>query len=319
MRKFARLAAMSLVFTLLLACLAVPAGAAQQESFEARYKNYSGEWAGGALSPIKMKLEGDTLTFDYSPVFYIQRDWSSEVYTADGEGIPEELLEKLKQDLEDGAITEEEAWETYQALWAEYPQIWSSEIENYTLSDEEIQSIIDQCVAGFKAWEGVYEVYGREITVKVGVHPALANSRLCANVLILPQNDLGTWVPGSVLWKPNSPFLHMFLKTNYPRNNSFEDDAMHEFGHVLGLFDAYGYGAHAQHLLGANMRWLGDWLLPEAPPERAPWDAIMRSRSVIYPTDIEMILWAWKDRRLQLYTESVLTWLGAEVSPAFSD
>jgi hypothetical protein len=44
----------------------------------------------------------------------------------------------------------------------------------------------------------------------------------------------------------------------------------------------------------------------------------MRSRWEVTTTEIEMLLWAWKDGRLQLYTDSVLTWLGAEVSPAFS-
>ena len=327
MRKMTRFAAVLLVLALPVCLLAVPAGAASDPvavlrsggSFEAAFKNWRGEWRGGGRSPIKMRLQGDTLTFDYSPVFYIQRDWSSEVYTAEGEEIPEELLEKIKQELEDGAITEEEAWEMYWTLWAEYPVTWTSEMEDYTLSDEELQSIIGECVAGFMAWEGVYEVYGRELTVKVNVHAETTNSRLLSTVKILPGSTLlrsGGMVPGCVLWRPYSPFLTMYLCTNYPRYMGFEHLAMHEFGHVLGLFDAYGY----DELGGVDVRWLGGGFLPEAPLDRAPMNSIMRgSGGQVTPTEITMLLYAWKGNRLQLYTESVLTWLGAQVSPAFSD
>ena len=327
MRKTTRFAAVLLVFALSDCLLAVPAGAASDPAavlrsggtFEAAFKNWRGGWRGGGLSPIKAKLEGDTLTFDYSPMFYIQRDWSSEIYMAEGEGIPEERLEKIRRDIEDGAITEEEAWEMYRALWAEYPVTWTSEIENYTLSDEEVQSIIGKCVAGFMAWEGVYEIHGREITVEVNVHAETTGSRLRANVRVLPGNALlrsGGIVPGCILWRPYSPLLTMYLCTNDPRSMGFERLAMHEFGHVLGLFDAYGY----DEIGGVDVRWLGGGFLPEAPPDRAPYGTIMRgSGGEAAPTEIEMLLWAWKNNRLQLYTESVLTRLGAQVSPAFSD
>jgi hypothetical protein len=97
---------------------------------------------------------------------------------------------------------------------------------------------------------------------------------------------------------------------------------MHEFGHVLGLFDAYGYGSHFRGTTFLNISLdpladLADRLLPEAPVERAPWSSVMRSGWRVTATEAEMILLAWSRGRLQLYTESALIRLGAEVSRAF--
>ncbi|MCL1952577.1 MAG: hypothetical protein FWF60_07090 [Oscillospiraceae bacterium] len=252
-------AALLLALALLLACLTVPAGA----SFESEYKSYKGEWAGGGRSPIKMKLEGDTLTFDYSPVFYFSK--------------------------------------------------------KFGLAEEDKARIIAECVAGFRRWAGVYEINGRELTVVVDVHPSEAGSLLASNVRVIPDNSLipNAMVPGCLLWWPSSPFLAMYRPMDDPRRRNFESTAMHEFGHVLGLFDAYGYRSHFYGV--PFLADLADRLLPEAPPDRAPRDSVMYSGRDIRPKEIEMLLWAWKHRRLQLYTKSVLTWLGAEVSPAFSE
>jgi hypothetical protein len=91
---------------------------------------------------------------------------------------------------------------------------------------------------------------------------------------------------------------------------------------VLGLFDAYGYDKIFSYLPGMDLSWLGDRLFPEAPLDRAPYNSIMRNSgwdSVVTPTEIEMLLWACRNSRLQLYTKSIATWLGAEVSQAFFD
>ena len=238
-------------------------------SIEAAFKSYGGEWAGGGLSPIKMRLQGDTLTFDYSPVFY------------------------------------------FASAFAEGP-----------LTEAEIADIMEQCVAGFQRWEGAYQVYGRELTLEIDVHPSRTSSMLRANVLVIPKTIFGTeggMVPGAFLWRPYSPVLAIFLAADYPQYTDFVGLAGHEFGHVLGLFDAYGYGSAFSYLASVDLSWLGDWLMPEAPLERASYDAIMRGggRGYVSPADASMLLWGWKNNRLQLYTKSKLTWLGAEVSPAF--
>ena len=259
--KHTRLISITLVAVLLACLCAVPAGA----SFESAYKNYRGDWAGGGLSPIKMKLEEDTLTLDYSPAFYFDK--------------------------------------------------------GFGLTQPQKEEIIEECVAGFKNWAGVYEIGGRELTVLVDVHPETTDSRLAANVKILPSNNSGSGgiVPGCLLWRPCSPFLAIYLRTDYPQYTGFEYLAMHEFGHVLGLFDAYGYDDYSYSILGMDLSGLLGRLLPEAPLDRAPYSSIMRDGWEVTPTEIEMLLWAWKTNRLQLYTKSVLTWLGAQVSRAFSD
>ena len=264
-RKITRLAAALLAMAIALAS-ALPASAEMQGTFEAAYKNYDGEWAGGGLSPIKMKLEGDTLTFDYSPVFYFDR--------------------------------------------------------SFGLTGEDKARIIAECVVGFQRWAGVYEIDGRELTVVVDVHPEETGWMLASNVRIVPDKpvDLGAMVPGCLLWRPGSPFLTMYRPMDGPRRRNFESTAVHEFGHVLGLFDAYGYRAHfSGSFLGIDVGALADRLLPAAPLDRAPRDSVMRNGREIRAKEIEMLLWAWKDGRLQLYTDSVLTYLGAEVSPAFAD
>jgi len=80
----------------------------------------------------------------------------------------------------------------------------------------------------------------------------------------------------------------------------------HEFGHVLGLFDAYGYKEH----FGSA----GEWLLPEADIDGlhvtessvmlCAYQESIRDRDQPFirtSTDWEMVLWAWQENRLQNY------------------
>jgi len=272
MRKIVCSVALLLALTLFSAGLfSISAGAADsefllEETFEAAFKGYSGEWAGGGPSPIKMQLQGDTLTFDYSPVFYFD--------------------------------------------------------EGYALTDGEKARIVDQCTVGFQRWAGTYPLYGREITVEVNVNAETTDRRAGSSVRVQPTSifpGAAGVVPGSLLWRPDSPLLAMYLVVSSPKYRDFEGLAMHEFGHVLGLFDAYGYSLPGRSFLGGVMSALVGRLLPEAPLDRAPWHSIMRgSGGQVTSTEIAMLLYAWKNNRLQLYTESALTWLGAEVSPVFS-
>jgi len=67
-------------------------------------------------------------------------------------------------------------------------------------------------------------------------------------------------------------------------------------------------------VLGISLEKLANWLLPEAPYELTPRESIMRSGGPVTPLEAEMILLAWSRGRLQLYTKSVLTLLGAQVA-----
>lgn len=241
-------------------------GLGVKDTFEDVFKTYSGEWAGGGLSPIKMKLEGNTLTFDYSPKFYITR--------------------------------------TY---------------EDYTLTDEQVDAIIEECVEGLKEWEGTYDIYGHELKIVVDVHPSITSYKLLANIKVVPDDGLATMVFGSIFWRPGSPFLGMRIKTDDALSYWFDYTTMHEFGHVLGLFDAYGYGTHTDGVtfLGIDLTGLGDKYLPEAPRDRAPYGCIMRSGWYVTDTEAEMLLYAWQEKRLQLFIPNILTYLGAAESQAF--
>lgn len=234
-----------------------------KDTFEAAFKSWSGEWAGGGWSPIKVKLVGDTLTLDYSPKIFV---------------CPE-----------------------------------------FGLSAAEIDDVAAQCVDGFKLWEVTRQVYGKTLTIKVDVHPTQTTYKMLGNVKVLPKSKLASMVPGCILWRPKSTILAMYVRSADPVNGWIEDTTMHEFGHVLGLFDAYGYGPHfrGMNFLGLDLSDFFGKLLPEAPLERAPRGCIMRSGSRVTETEAEMLLWAWKSGHLQLFTESVLTKLGAQESMAF--
>lgn len=187
------------------------------------------------------------------------------------------------------------------------------------LSEARQNEILWQCVAGFDKWEGDYTIYGRNVNVSVNVTPMTTKVAALANVHIQPVDNLASMVPGSVLWSPTNPLLHMFLKEGDPKTANYTDLAMHEFGHVLGLFDAYGYGGHTQgkSFLGVDISGLGDAALPEAPLYRAAANSVMRCTGPVTSTEIEMLLWGWRNGNLQLYTDSILTIVGAEESQAF--
>jgi len=81
-------------------------------------------------------------------------------------------------------------------------------------------------------------------------------------------------------------------KIQIPNVDQFKNLAAHEFGHILGLGDAY------TDSIGGIIQ-----IAPPVTPE-IPDDEIMRSkwnRVMVYPNTIEMILEAFKLNRLQIY------------------
>ena len=210
------------------------------------------------------------------------------------------------------------------AMTLEYRPVFYFD-KSFTLTDAEKDSVVADCVEGYKGWEGAYDIGGHTLTIAVDVYPDITDKKLCSSVQILPASDLASMVPGCLIWWPGSPLLTMYLRANNPATYRwYAEDAMHEFGHVLGLFDAYGYRGHFEGIsvLGVGLPFLADWadqLLPEAPEDRAPYNCIMQCGWVVTDKEAEMVLYAWSRRRLQLFTKNVLTLLGAEVSSAFCD
>jgi len=228
-----------------------------QPTFESEYKTWKDEWAGkGAL---KMRLEGNTMTFEYHPVFYFD--------------------------------------------------------ESYGWDDAKKRSIAAGCVEAYRRWEGTYDIRGRALTIVLEVRPEITGKKRASNVRFLPdKGSVTTMVPRSLLWRRDHCCNVYYRAHDMHRLDSYV--AQHELGHVLGIFDAYGYGGHfrGKRILGISLEKLVNRLLPAAPYELTPRESIMRSGGPVTPLEAEMILQAWSHGRLQLYTKSVLTLLGAQVS-----
>jgi len=77
----ARFAATLLVIALSACLLALPAGAAGEQTIEAMFKGRTG----GGRSNLSLRLEGDTATFSYSPLFYVERNFPGYAPLTDGD------------------------------------------------------------------------------------------------------------------------------------------------------------------------------------------------------------------------------------------
>lgn len=243
--------------------------------------------------------------------------------------------------LQENAVTFEEDFKTYKGEWAgkgnlrmqlkdntmtfDYHPVFFFD-KSYNYDYDKQSSVIADCVAAYKRWGGKYNIRGRVLTIVVNVDPIITSRKSDANVRFIPDASifgitLTTLVPGCIIWNPNRCCTVNYRMRDMERLDYYV--AQHEFGHVLGLFDAYGYSGHLRHnsFLGISLAFLADFIdriLPEAPVELTPRSSIMRSGSVVTPAEAEMLLYAWSRGKLQLYTKSILTCLGAEVSKAFA-
>jgi len=187
--------------------------------------------------------------------------------------------------------------------------------ENYGWDDTKRRSVAAGCVEAYRRWEGTYDIRGRVLTIVFNVCPEITGNKRAANVRFLPdKGSRTTMVPRCLIWRRGRCCNVYYRAHDMHRLDSYV--AQHELGHVLGIFDAYGYGGHFRnkYVLGISLEKLANWLLPEAPYELTPRESIMRSGGPVTPLEAEMILLAWSRGRLQLYTKSVLTLLGAQVA-----
>lgn len=177
----------------------------------------------------------------------------------------------------------------------------------------------ENIVKGVSEWDGEYEIYGLTTTVNVHVDdPQFVDKLDDATIYYHKRNPLEdhfhmtSLVFDATTWNPNKKLTVKLQDSELNLDQSRV--IMHEFGHVLGLFDAYSYIGHFGETLGT-------FINPEIPFTRAGKNDIMRRtgyNSVVSDNNIEMLLWAWKNNRLQTYAENALTkLLGGEVSQAF--
>jgi hypothetical protein len=121
------------------------------------------------------------------------------------------------------------------------------------------------------------------------------------------RGSFTTMVPDLILgWKKTKRLqIHVRNEGQGARRGTFDRLIEHEFGHVLGLFDAYGYGKHIPVL--------GNIILPKANEDSVhvkydsvmlcDWDRAPRT-FVRTATDLAMILYAWQENKLQCYINS---------------
>jgi hypothetical protein len=235
---------------------------------------------------IKLTLAANYLTIDYFPKIYVCEEYTDKGYDY----------------LTDSYIDIVKTRQASQAMYNDY---------------------VSRLIDGIKQWaQQNVMIQGVPLDISVNVTPTQVNKKSEADLVVLAHNYTAGSQVRTTLIPPWSPSVkpHMSLgDVEYPTftDNGIVYDmftiyASHEFGHVLGLFDAYGYG---NHFLG------GDLIFPPAPSTiegvSIPKDDIMRSAwqtpPKYYPIEYEMILYAWSLGTLQYYNPPLL----GELSQAF--
>ena len=136
---------------------------------------------------------------------------------------------------------------------------------------------------------------GIKAKVSVNTKLTLTNSESTANIVL---NDDGKFFLEDI-WRGNGKIPKMWLRPEYDDKKNgvfavkkFFRGAAHEFGHALGIDDAYA---------------ATDRNLPEAPNDNINVfpNSLMKNHLattyIISGNDIEMLLWAWTTKNWQQY------------------
>jgi len=153
---------------------------------------------------------------------------------------------------------------------------------------------------GFNKWAGTYNVFGRESNVSVIVVDSdeanlLNYGQKFTNININDETGRSHVSYGFGGWSiTNSGKMTVYTRTGEGTNErqrtetEFSNTVAHEFGHMLGLDDAYGEGSRPEADITAEI----------------PSNDIMRSHwgtPVITDNDIEMLVLAWSNNEMQHY------------------
>ena len=171
-------------------------------------------------------------------------------------------------------------------------------------------------VKGIQQWaRNAVNIQGVEANVVVNVTPTKTTLRSKANLIYAIDKDTQNITPETLYWHTDvSPtiILEGIGKNQYYNGKDMVANmASHEFGHVLGIWDAYGYGTH---FVG------GDIMFPKAPSsimvpynrdsslgkDQISTNSVMNSEwGINYEYEdllYEMMLYAWKSDQLQIFT-----------------
>ena len=180
------------------------------------------------------------------------------------------------------------------------------------VSDEAYEACLAKVIPGFQLWAGDYRLRDLgDVTVDVVVRPTRVLTARKANLIITVDRERPSMVPIaflSILWSPKiKPRVRLNVGGFYGLDDHTATLAAHEFGHVLGLFDAYGY---REHWVRFGLGRVADRLLPAARGERTESSGVMRcawgQSPVISAREIEMMLRAFRTGRVQFYENCVL-------------
>lgn len=186
-------------------------------------------------------------------------------------------------------------------------QIYEESLKYLRKNNNNKMKFEDLVVRGFQKWSGTYEVDSKEVNVKVDV---IRRKRNAVNIdLKLYGDRCGVkikpfgWSVDSI---PTKMVLYAHFNETLERSwEDVENVSAHEFGHLLGLGDAYEKNDGNLiliRLVGMLMPEYFDLIRKDAPKE-VPADDIMRTGSRVTSYDIKLMIKAWEENKYQLFPQ----------------
>jgi RHS repeat-associated protein len=220
---------------------------------------------------LSVSISGNTVTIDYNPKIFIQANVGRSEY--------------------------------YQTPSCErFP-----DLKHIHVSAADYSSLEQRIVDGFMRWGGTFSIQGETVTVVVNVNPTREINAARSDVRVNLHDEGLLKVDGMVFWSltwnvNTDAGIELWLDqealdhdTGRKEWDYISNLVMHEFGHTLGLMDAYGA-----------------FYQPQAPASRVSkdTDTVMWNHyhAGSFPKDIEieMLLYAWTRNKMQGFSQGPL-------------